>query len=81
LRLDHRFHDKLSLFGRYSYSPSSSVARGTGSGNLSSVVPAKITTQSATAGGTWLLSPTTFDDLRFNFSKTVSRSFAYLDGF
>ena len=81
LRLDHRLHDKLSLFARYSYSPSSSVARATGSGNLSSVVPAKITTQSATVGGTWLLSPTIFDDLRFNFSKTVSRSFAYLDGF
>lgn len=81
LRLDHRLRDKASLFARYSYSPSSSVARGTGSGNLSSLVPAKITTQSATVGGTWLLSTTMFDDLRFNFTKTVSRSFAHLDGF
>jgi hypothetical protein len=51
LRLDHRLHDKLSLFGRYSYSPSSSVARATAAETSARSVPAKITTQSAT--GWW----------------------------
>ena len=81
LRLDHRWRQKASLFARYNYSPSRSVARGTASGNLSTVVPAKIMTQTATAGGTWFISPTMFDDLRFNYSRTVSSSFAYLDAF
>lgn len=81
LRIDHRLKDKLSVFARYSYSPSNSVARGTASGDLSTVVPAKITTQTATAGATWFVSPAIFDDLRFNYSRTASSSSAYLDGF
>jgi len=81
LRIDHRVKQKLSLFARYSFSPSTSVARGTGSGNLSTVVPAEVKTETATVGATWFASPTIFNDLRFNYSRTAGSSFAYLDSF
>ena len=79
LRIDHRQNEKLSLFGRYSDSPSQIVQRG--AGVLSNPIQSKITTQTATVGGTGLLMPTMSNDLRLNFSRTDSKSFSYLDNF
>jgi hypothetical protein len=81
LRIDHRLSDKLSLFGRYSGSPSSLVQRGSSFSALSSVTETNITTQTATVGTTWSISPVVVDDLRFNYSRTNAASDSLLDGF
>jgi len=73
LRIDHRLSTKLSLFARYNYSPSESDQRGNGPA-LSTLVPTRITTQTATAGATWTLLPTTVNDLRFNYSRVSAIS-------
>jgi hypothetical protein len=82
LRIDHRFNDKLNLFGRYNYSPSQITQRGLGGSDaLSVLVPVRITTQTATVGSTWVLSRTVTNDLRINYSRTNGHSFATLDNF
>src|SRR5258708_1048408 len=57
LRLDHRISKKLSIFGRYNYSPSNLAQRGIGGTALSIVRPTDITVQTATAGAAWLRLP------------------------
>jgi hypothetical protein len=79
LRIDHKLNDNLTLFGRYNYSPSSLQQRGVLSGSLNSVTPSKITTQTATLGATWIISSTTTNDVRFNYSRTSNSSYSYLD--
>ena len=81
LRIDHKLSDKLGLFGRYDYSPSSISARGASGNALNTVTPQKITTQTGTAGVTWALSPIAVNDFRFNYSSTDASSYSYLDGF
>ncbi len=80
LRIDHRLNDKLTLFGRYNYSPSSALRRGNGD-SLSTVSPSHITTQTGTLGVTWAASPTLANDLRFNYSRTHAYSSFLLDNF
>jgi len=79
IRIDHKLSDKFTLFGRYNYSPSSLLQRGANA--LSVVNPEKITTQTATVGATWMISPTVTNELRFNYSRTNSSSYYYLDNF
>jgi len=83
LRLDHELRDKLTVFGRYDYSPSDSSSRGGGVGGpaLSNLQSARIKVQTGTAGVTWMLSPTASDDFRFNYSRVSSTGSFYLDGF
>jgi hypothetical protein len=81
LRIDHRVNDKLTLFGRYSYSPSQISQRGSGEDSLSTVAYSRITTQMATVGATWLPSPTLANDLRFNYSRANASSNLSLDDF
>jgi hypothetical protein len=80
LRVDHRLNDSWNLFGRYSYSPSQLSIRGAGR-SLSTVEPTQITTQTATLGLTWMLSPTATNDFRFNYSRTSASSYTDLDDF
>jgi hypothetical protein len=80
LRIDHKLSDKLSLFGRYNYSPSELLDRGDGTA-LSTLVPIRSTTQTSTAGATWAGSSTLTNDLRFNYSRTNGSSFAGQDTF
>jgi outer membrane receptor protein involved in Fe transport len=84
LRLDHKLTDKVSLFARYNYSPSSITTRGSPSSfgpPMSDVLPAKIRLQTATAGVTWMLSHTASNDFRFNYSRVNTSSYSYPDGF
>lgn len=69
LRIDHRWSDSLSLFGRYNYSPSTLNERSnqTGGQTANDVTRAQIVTQTATVGATWLLSPLISNDFRFNY--------------
>jgi hypothetical protein len=80
LRIDHKISDKLNVSGRYNYSPSELSSRGS-AGALSSVSPTRITTQTGTAGVTWVISTLAANDFRFNYSSTDSSSSSYLDNF
>jgi hypothetical protein len=80
LRVDHRFNDRLTLFGRYNYSPSELTQRGSFA-SLSSVSPTKFTTQTATLGMTWAISPVAANDFRVNYSSTDAFTSSYLDSF
>lgn len=81
IRIDHQLGNRLNVFGRYNYSPSEIAQHGTGtSGNsLNTVSTTNITTQTATMGATWSLSPTIATDVRFNYSRTSGHLFSYLD--
>lgn len=68
LRIDHRVNDKLSLFGRYNYSPSDIVQRGLFFSALSAPLASKIIAQTLTVGSTWIVSPKLNNDLRVNYS-------------
>ncbi len=80
LRVDHKLKDKLMLFGRFSYSPSTLRQRGS-LGSLSQLVPARITTQTTTLGSTWLASSRVANDLRFNYSRVTANSHGESDNF
>ena len=75
IRIDHRLHDRVTLFGRYNNSPSSILQHGAGPGSgvaLSQEGMQSQTIQTFTAGTTWLVSPTMSDDFRFNYSRVDS---------
>lgn len=81
LRIDHKLSEGWTLFGRYNYSPSEILSRGAGGDALNQVSPGRITTQTTTLGATWAISPTTVNDLRFNYSRTHASSSFTLDNF
>ena len=81
LRVDHNLSSRISIFGRYNYSPSSLTARGTGVAPLSVLTSSAITTETATLGATWSILPTLIDDLRFNYSRVSASSSNSLDNF
>jgi hypothetical protein len=80
LRIDHKLSEKLTLFGRYNYSPSEIVQRG-GSFALSAPVSSRVVSQQVTIGSTSVLSPRTNNELRFNYSRTDASSRDSLDDF
>jgi hypothetical protein len=85
LRVDHRLSNKLSLFGRYNYSPSALIGRG-GSGSvgqqpLSNISANNLTIQTATVGLTSNIASTVLNDVRFNYSKTAANNTYHLDDF
>jgi len=81
IRIDHKLSNKLNLFGRYNYSPSEVDQRGSLGLPLSDVAPGRITTQTATVGATWAVSPAMSNDVRFNYSRTNGSSSIHLDTF
>jgi len=82
LRIDHQLNEKLTLFGRYNYSPSENLTRGFGGfDSLSELIPSRITTQTATVGATWTASQVVSNDLRINYSKSNALSSVRLDNF
>jgi len=81
LRIDHKLMDRLTLFGRYNYSPSESDQRGPGPQTLSTLLSSRITTQTVTLGTTWTISPRIVNDLRFNYSRVNAASSESLDNF
>jgi hypothetical protein len=80
LRVDHKINDRLSLFGRYNYSPSELTERGFLT-SLSTVSPTTTITQTGTFGATWAISPIAANDFRFNYSSTDASSTTGLDSF
>jgi outer membrane receptor protein involved in Fe transport len=70
LRIDHKLKDNVTVFGRYNYSPSEILQRGLVGTPLSDNSVDRITTQTATVGTTWAMSPSIANDLRFNYSRS-----------
>jgi hypothetical protein len=81
LRIDHKINDNLTVFGRYNYSPSNLTQRGGSDNALNIVNPTGITTETATAGATWLITPAVANDLRVNYSQTSASSSYHFDNF
>jgi hypothetical protein len=83
IRVDHQIAKNINIFGRYNDSPSSGVQRGGqfGTDALSDSIATNITTQTATIGSAWVISPMMTNDLRFNYSRTHSSSAEFLDSF
>src|SRR6266568_3729121 len=67
IRVDHKVGRKLNVFGRYN--------------SLSTLVSSRITTQTATTGATWSMSPVGTNDFRFNYSRVNADSLNRLDSF
>ena len=80
IRIDHKLNGRISLFGRYNYSPSEIIQRGNGN-SLSNISPNRITTQTTTIGATWMISPFISNDARFNYSRTTAGRDFFLDHF
>lgn len=80
IRIDHKLTDKINVFGRYSYSPSNDFVRGLGTA-LSVVRTVVGSTESATAGATWVITPEVTNDLRFNYSRSGGKTGYTLDNF
>jgi carboxypeptidase family protein/TonB-dependent receptor-like protein len=81
LRIDHRLNGRLTLFGRYDYSPSRINNRGGEYAPLSVIELSHIKTQTATVGVTGSISPAVVNDFRFNYSRTDSGSGFETDSF
>src|SRR5688572_22457824 len=80
LRLDHVIGSKLTLFGRFNYSPSGIDQRGTNTSPLNNINRVRIKTLTLTSGGTYIASPTVTADLRFNYSRNRGVSVFEIDG-
>jgi hypothetical protein len=82
IRLDHSISDRLTLFGRYNYAPSSAEhRRGQFSESLNLVSKTKSPVQTLTIGSTQTFTSTLTNDLRFNSSKTKADTTYSLDSF
>ncbi len=75
-RVDHKFGDTVTIFGRYDYAPSETVTRA-----LSTLSTSALTTQTLTLGLTHVLSARANNEIRFNFSQVQGQSLADLDSF
>src|ERR1700741_1468455 len=81
LRIDHHVNPRLILFGRYNHAPSESIQRGILNSGLNTSETLQLKTKTLTGGMTWLISPTTINELRVNYShNSAVRTFA-LDSF
>src|SRR5258708_13079023 len=78
LRIDHAVNSKLMLFGRYNYSPSNLVQRGS---MLSNPISSNMAIQTLTAGAAWTPNSVVANDFRFNYSRTTGESSSTLDNF
>lgn len=81
LRVDHRISDKLNMFGRYDYAPSSIRQRGIIGTALNVIDESKNTIQTVTLGLNWLFSSSTTNEFRFNYSRVPASSRFVMDTF
>lgn len=71
-RIDHRFSDKFSVFGRYGDTPSESTSRLLT--NLAQTQTNELRNQTLTVGSTYLFNSTVANDFRFNYTRNKSFS-------
>src|SRR6266851_3258628 len=78
IRIDHKFNDQLSIFGRYNNAPSNTAAR---AGVLSQINTTSINNQTLTIGANMLFNPRLSNSLRGNYSRETSSFVETLDSF
>lgn len=78
LRLDHNLNSRVSIFGRYNYAPSETVARVYG---LSMLETSPVDTQTLTAGLNVVINKTAANTLRANYSSQSSSLVDILNAF
>jgi hypothetical protein len=82
-RVDYLLSRRLTLFGRYSDAPSSTVQRGGGRFQTaySNLNHTEARTQTVTVGVDGTITPHVMNELRFNYSLSHGQSFLTLDNF
>jgi Carboxypeptidase regulatory-like domain/TonB-dependent Receptor Plug Domain len=78
VRIDQAAAKWLTVFGRYSHTPSDSSQRFS---NLANTITQKASAQAITLGGTALLSPKVATDFRINYSRNLATRVYTLDDF
>lgn len=81
IRFDHTFNEKLTLFGRYNYSPSDNIQRGGTGFTLNTLAVTAINTETLTGGVTWNVTPRVINDFRINWSRNKGVSIRLIDDF
>jgi hypothetical protein len=82
VRIDHRFSDRWSVFGRFNEAPSVAATRATATGSVPSEIDNTSTdTRTITGGVTGIISPTVTLDLRVNWSLVTGQSSSALDNY
>ena len=81
IRVDHRFSDHFSVFGRYNYAPSNMVSRGGIGISPSSVSTTAIDTQTLTLGTTMSFGNHISNSLRGNYSTQNASTIFVMDTF
>ena len=76
IRIDHKFTDKVNIFGRYNDTPSNSVNR---LANPTTPGTTTANTRTLTIGLTQIFSSSFVNDLRFNYTKYNSKLVLALD--
>jgi hypothetical protein len=79
-RVDHVFSNKVTIFARYNFSPSSILSRGA-SGALSNYTPTLFDTKTLTLGTTWAISSTMNNEFRANLSRQYGETSLVSDNF
>ena len=79
IRLDQTISGKLAIFARFNHAPSESTTRA--QTQLSSPRTVAFRTRTLTVGGTYLLTSTANNDLRFNYTENRSGASLALDEF
>ncbi|HEX7330624.1 MAG TPA: TonB-dependent receptor [Pyrinomonadaceae bacterium] len=80
IRIDRAFGSRLTIFGRYNYSPSSVIERAqSGVLGVNSLAYFAVTTQTLTGGATMVFTPNVNNEIRLNYSKHTARNFFDLD--
>ena len=75
-RVDHKFGDNVTIFGRYDHAPSETIAR-----TLSTLSTSALKTQTLTLGMTHVISARSNNEIRVNFSQVQGQSLSGLDSF
>jgi len=78
IRLDHHFSDRISVFGRYNNAPSNAGVRAIGSA-LNTITKTSFSVETLTLGGTYSITPHSFDEFRFNWSRSTADTFLVED--
>jgi outer membrane receptor protein involved in Fe transport len=78
-RIDHNFNDRVSLFGRFNYAPSESRTRNKPMPSLVNTINLK--TLTFTVGATQNFNTNTFNEFRFNYSRSSGTSVGALDNY
>jgi hypothetical protein len=83
-RIDYLLSPKVTIFARYGHAPSSFDQRtgaSTPQSAYNSVLRTSYRTQTATVGSNQMLAPRLTNELRFNYSRSTSHGFFFLDNF